>query len=166
MPPGLVSASSRYSYASASGNRLMTEVSAIAETKEKAYVSQLPAKARELVDFLGLPATLLLVKEYGGQTFPIPKGRRARGTARIAELGEAIGTEAAQKLCHTYGGEYLTVPTCKRPLQLLRDADMQARFDAMTSKEGGRSARCAANQLAKDFGVTSSTVWRALTRVS
>lgn len=144
----------------------MTEASTIAETKEKAYVSQLPAKARELVDFLGLPATLLLVKEYGGQTFMVPKGKRALGVARIAELAEVIGTEAAEKLCHTYGGEYLTVPTCKRPLQLLRDADMQSRFDAMTTSEGGLSARCAANQLAKEFGVTSGTVWRALKRAT
>ncbi|MCM2306220.1 MAG: hypothetical protein NDI91_01975 [Sulfuritalea sp.] len=142
----------------------MTEASTIAETKEKVYVSQLPAKARELVDFLGLPATLLLVKEYGGQTFMVPKGKRALGVARISELAEVIGTEAAEKLCHTYGGEYLTVPTCKRPLQALRDADMQSRFDAMTSAEGGLSARCATNQLAKDFGITSGTVWRALKR--
>ena len=142
----------------------MTGTSIAANNKEKAYVSQLPAKARELVDFLGLPATLLLVKEYGGQTFMIPKGQRALGVARIAELGEVIGTEAAQKLCHTYGGEYLCVPACKRPLQALRDADMQARFDAMTSKAGGQSARSAVNQIAKEFGVNSTTVWRALKR--
>lgn len=142
----------------------MTEACTIAETKETAYVSQLPAKARELVDFLGLPATLLLVKEYGGQTFMIPKGRRALGVARIAELGEIIGTEAAQKLCHTYGGEYLSVPACKRALLALRDADMQAHFDAMTSRAGGQSARNAANQLAKEFGLNVTTVWRALKR--
>jgi hypothetical protein len=144
----------------------MTGIGGTAEPKEKAYVSQLPAKARELVDFLGLPATLLLVKEYGGQTFMVPKGKRALGVARIAELAEVIGPAATEKLCHTYGGEYLTVPTCKRPLQLLRDADMQSRFDAITSKEGGLSARCAANQLAKDFGITSGTVWRALKRAT
>lgn len=142
----------------------MTGTSSATQTEEKNYVSQLPAKARELVDFLGLPATLLLVKEYGGQTFMIPKGRRALGVARIAEIGEAIGREAARKLCHTYGGEYLAVPACKRALMALRDADMQARFDAMTSKAGGQSARSAANQLAKEFGLNSGTVWRALKR--
>lgn len=144
----------------------MTGTSAATESQETAYVSQLPAKARELVEFLGLPVTLLLVKEYGGQTFMVPKGKRALGVARVAELAEVIGTEAAEKLCHTYGGEYLTVPTCKRPLQLLRDADMQSRFDAMTSPAGGLSARCAVNQIAKDFGLTSGTVWRALKRAT
>ncbi|MBL8478656.1 MAG: hypothetical protein JNK59_05050, partial [Sterolibacteriaceae bacterium] len=121
-------------------------------------------KARELVDFLGLPATLLLVKEYGGQTFMVPKGMRARGVARIAELREAIGAEAATKLCHTYGGEYLAIPACKRPLQLVRDADMATRFDAMTTGPDAQSARSAVNQIAKHFGVTSTTVWRALKR--
>lgn len=144
----------------------MTETSAITETKEKTYVSQLPVRARELVDFLGLAATLRLVQEYGGQTFMIPKGRRALGLARIAELREAIGPEAAEKLCHTYGGEYLTVPTCKRPLQLLRDADMQSRFDAMTTGPAAQSARNAVNQIAKHSGVTASTVWRALKRAT
>lgn len=126
--------------------------------------SQLPAKARELVDFIGLPATLLLVKEYGGQQIAIPKGKRARGVALIAEIADVIGLEAARKLAFNYGGEYLYVPACKQPLQVLRDADMQSRFDAMTSKAGGLSARCAANQIAKDFGVSSGTVWRAMKR--
>ncbi|MDP3512382.1 MAG: Mor transcription activator family protein [Sulfuritalea sp.] len=144
----------------------MTGTAPTAASDQRAYVSQLPAKARELVDFLGLPATLLLVKEYGGQTFMVPKGKRARGVARMAEMTEAIGQEAAEKLCHTYGGEYLAVPACKRPLQLLRDADMQSRFDALTSRLGGQSARNAVNQIAKDFGTNSSTVWRALKRVS
>lgn len=142
----------------------MTEASAIAESKEKAYIAQLPAKARELVDLLGLPVTLRLVKEYGGQTFMVPKGKRALGMARIAGLRETIGAEGAQKLAFNYGGEYLAVPACKRPLQLMRDADMAARFDAMTTGPAAQSARCAVNQIAKDFGLTSGTVWRALKR--
>ena len=142
----------------------MTEASAIAATKQRAYVSQLPAKARELVDFLGLPATLLLVKEYGGQVFMIPKGRRALGMARIAELREVIGTEAAEKLCHTYGGEYLTVPSCKAAMRAVRDAELQSRFDALLKE--GKGARAIANQLAAEFRLDCSSVWRISKRAA
>lgn len=124
----------------------------------------LTAKARELVDYIGLPATLRLVAEYGGQTLAIPKGTRERGQEIIAELGQAIGETAARKLAASYGGEYLYVPMCKPGLTALRDTELQARFDAMTSKAGGMTARTAVNRLVKEFGVTGSTVWRALKR--
>lgn len=126
--------------------------------------AHLPAKARELIDMIGLPATLRLIDEYGGQTFQVAKGRRAKGVAQLEELAAVIGPEAAKKLSHTYGGEYLSVPSCKRALLPSRDADLQARFDAMTST-GGLSARSAVNQLAKEFRITAATVWRALKRV-
>ncbi|MFA6312331.1 MAG: Mor transcription activator family protein [Sterolibacterium sp.] len=123
----------------------------------------LPPKARELIDTIGLPATLRLIDEYGGQTFQVPKGKRAKGVAKLEELAAVIGPKAAKILSHTYGGEYLAVPSCKRALLPRRDADLQARFDAMTST-GGLSARTAVNQLAKEFGLNATTVWQALKR--
>lgn len=134
------------------------------EHNAKQDTPRLTAKARELVDYIGLPATLRLVAEYGGQTLAIPKGTRERGRALIAELSRAIGDTAANKLAASYGGEYLAVPICKPALTALRDAELQSRFDAMTSAAGGQSARTAVNHLVKEFGVTGSTVWRALKR--
>lgn len=134
------------------------------EHNAKQDAPRLTAKARELVDYIGLPATLRLVAEYGGQTLAIPKGTRPRGRALIAELSRAIGGDAANKLAASYGGEYLAVPICKPALTALRDAELQSRFDGMTSAAGGLSARTAVNHLVKEFGITGSTVWRALKR--
>ncbi|MFA6312343.1 MAG: Mor transcription activator family protein [Sterolibacterium sp.] len=123
----------------------------------------LPAKARELIEMIGLPATLRLIDEYGGQTFQVPKGKRVKGVAKLEELAAVIGTEAVKKLSHAFGGEVIAVPSCKRALLGRRDADLQARFDTMTST-GGLSARSAVNWLAKEFRVNATTVWKTLKR--
>lgn len=141
----------------------MTETITTARNDE-VCISLFPAKGRELVDLIGLPATLLLIKEYGGQAIWISRGKQARGTASLAVIARVIGPEAAQKLAFNYGSECLAVPACRRALWALRDISMQARFDTLTSGAGSQSARCAVNQLAKEFDLDSSTVWRALKR--
>lgn len=127
-------------------------------------LAHLPRTARDLVDLIGLPATLRLVEEYGGQVFQVPKGRRVRGNKLLHELGEVIGADAAKKLSATHGGNYFSVPLCQRAIVAARDAQLQARFDALD--KAGHSSRAIANRLAKEFRITAGTVLRASKRSS
>lgn len=126
-------------------------------------LAHLPRTARDLVDLIGLPATLRLVESYGGKTIDVAKGKRARGVAQIQEIAEKIGAVAAKKLAGRYGGAPLPVPRCKRAVLAMRDAALQARFDELTAT-GGHSARRAVALLVDEFAIGDSAIWRALKR--
>ncbi|MDD5176779.1 MAG: Mor transcription activator family protein [Sterolibacterium sp.] len=130
----------------------------------KLSLDHLPATARELIDVMGLPATLRFIEAYRGQTLAIAKGKRLRGTAHLQEIAEKIGAVAAKALCRRYGGSYLSVPMCTAALRAMRDARLQARFDEITG--GGNSARHAVSVLVREFTLDGSTVWRVLKRPS
>lgn len=128
-------------------------------------VALLPPLARELVDLIGLPATLRLVEARGGRTIDLAKGKRARGQAQIQAIAECIGKIAADKLVKQYGGTPLRVPKCAAALRAAQDAQIQARFDMLTSS-AGLSARKAVAELVGEFGLVDRSIWRALKRPS
>lgn len=130
----------------------------------KISLDHLPRTARDLVDLIGLPATLTLIEARGGQVLTIPKRKRKQGEELFEQLVELVGPDAAAKICQRYGGEYLTIPSCKRAAHAVRDAELQARFDALLAE--GLGARAVANRLAGEFGLDVSTVWRASKRAA
>lgn len=127
-------------------------------------LAHLPRTARDLADLIGLPATLHLIEVRGGQSLTIPKRKRKAGHALFDELTDLVGAEGAEKLCQRYGGEYLTVPNCKRAAKAVGDAELQARFDALLKE--GKGARAIANQLAGEFRLDVTTVWRISKRAA
>lgn len=131
----------------------------------KLSLDHLPPLARDLVDLIGLPAMLRLVDAYGGKTIDLAKGKRTRGLMQHQEIAERIGAVATKKLVGRYGGAPLSVPNCKRAVLAMRDADLQARFDELTTA-GDYSARRAVMVLVDEFGIGDSAIWRALKRES
>lgn len=130
----------------------------------KLSLAHLPQTARDLVDLIGLPATLVLIERRPGQTLTIPKRKRKAGEELFEQLLDLVGEDAAQKIVGRYGGEYLTIPSCRRAACAVRDAELQARFDALLKE--GKGARAIANQLAGEFRLDVSTVWRISKRAA
>lgn len=124
--------------------------------------AHLPGTARELVELIGLPATLRLVEAWGGRCVQVAKGARPRGRRQRQDLAETIGKAAADRLAARYAGDILRIPNCKRALLAVRDAELQARFDALTA--AGRSARAAVTLMTGEFRLVESSIWRALKR--
>lgn len=125
-------------------------------------LAHLPPSARELIDVIGLQATLKLVEARGGRVLPIPKGKRRAGVAQLDELAEIVGLDAAKRLSRRYGGAPLSIPLCTSAVRAARDEALQARFDHLSAK---MSARAAVGQLVGEFGpISESTVWRILKR--
>lgn len=60
----------------------------------------------EIASVIGLPATLLLTRAFGGQTTRVPVNPK-RGTPLVL----MIGLPAAQRLAAQFRREYLSVPT-------------------------------------------------------
>lgn len=125
-------------------------------------LAHLPRTARDLIDLIGVAATLRLVDARAGQMIAVPKRLRVKGEAAFEVLAGVIGEDAAAALCERYGGEYLTVPSCKRAVLAVRDAELQVRFDGLLAE--GLTARAVANQLAATYGLDVTSVWRASKR--
>lgn len=130
----------------------------------KLSLAHLPRTARDLVDLIGLPATLILIEARGGQVITVPKRKRKAGEELFEDLADLVGAAAAGKIVGRYGGEYLTIPSCKRAAHAVRDAELQARFDALLAE--GLGSRAVANRLAAEFRLDVSTVWRASKRAA
>ena len=89
----------------------------------------LPATARELVEVIGIDATIDLVKMFGGDDLKIPEV--VNGTSRMWDiLVETVGPDAAAKLVHRYAGTPIYIPICRMALIAHRDRAIIQRFDA------------------------------------
>lgn len=89
----------------------------------------LPLTARELVEVIGIDATIDLVKMFGGDDLKIPEV--VNGTSRMWEiLAETVGPQAAEKLVQRYAGTPIYIPTCRLALITHRDRAIIQRFDA------------------------------------
>lgn len=89
----------------------------------------LPATARELVEVIGIDATIDLVKMFGGDDLKIPEV--VNGTSRMWEiLVETVGPDSAAKLVKRYAGTPIYIPTCRIALIAHRDRSIIQRFDA------------------------------------
>ena len=130
----------------------------------KLSLAHFPQTARDLVDLIGLVATLRLIEAAAGQVLTIPKGKRKKGMVLLDNLAAIVGEDAAEKIVGRYGGGYLTVPSCKRAALAVRDAELQARFDALL--KDGLGARAVANRIAGEFRLDVSTVWRISKRAA
>lgn len=89
----------------------------------------LPATAHELVEVIGIDATIDLVKMFGGDDLKIPWV--VNGASRMwGILVETVGPEAAPKLVQRYAGNVIYIPTCAVALRVHRDREIIRRFDA------------------------------------
>ena len=97
--------------------------------RDKNEVDALPATARELVEVMGLDATIDLVKTFGGDDLKIPEV--INGTSRMwAILVETVGAAAAAKLVERFAGTAIYVPMCQAALRDRRHREIQRRYDA------------------------------------
>jgi Mor family transcriptional regulator len=111
----------------------------------------LPSTAQELVEVIGINATIDLVKTFPGDDLKIPEV--VNGTSRMWEiLVETVGAEAAAKLVHRYGGTAIYVPVCQRALLVVRNRTIIERFDKGE----------AFDQLRRDFKMTRRHLFRVL----
>lgn len=106
---------------------------------------QLPVSMLRLIDVVGLPAVIALVREYGGTGVFIPLPENIHGTHRVAEL---IGLDNMRRLAELHGREYLEIPLCKQAMRAARNADIAAK-----ARNGWSQA-----EIARHYGLTLRAV--------
>ncbi len=114
----------------------------------KLTLDDLPESLRDVVELIGLAATLNLVEHFGGLiALYVP-----REIEPDHPIAAAIGITAARKLAVHYGTDCLrNIPLCVAGLRRIRDAEIRRRSP-------GESAA----SLAREFAITERHVWRIL----
>lgn len=116
----------------------------------------LPRSVRDVVDLVGFPAAMALVKAFGGTCVnKVPVHGSGRGGAIRDRLIELMGKEAAEKFIKTYSGERFAVARCEAALRAARDTEIIAKYDSDIS----------AATLAIEYGMTERNVRNILKRV-
>lgn len=121
----------------------------------------LPPLARELHGLIGIVPTLRLVEEMGGQQFPVSKNQRRQGAIRFERLVEVVGIGAAQLMTRHYGGCVISIPMCADALRELRDRELRADFDRITTEHTANHAVAVLN---RKYRLTERHIWRIVKR--
>jgi len=108
----------------------------------------LPSTALDIANLIGLPATLALVEEFGGNELRIPVDRNGKAAELCQRISNAIGEKAALSILETYGGDVLYIPCCTKTRRMLRDMEIVRTYDALILEGSGRNA---VSILAKKF---------------
>lgn len=102
----------------------------LAPLRQHRNMEDLPDAAHELIEVIGLQATIDLVRAHGGDEIPVPAV--VDGDSRAwAILEESVGHEAARKLVESrFKGTRVYVPMCSAALRAARDREIVRRIDA------------------------------------
>lgn len=102
-------------------------------------IEYLPESIQEMIDVIGLQATLLIVQERGGIRLCVP--------TKVSEsnwLTQLIGKEAMSKLVEYYCGEEVEIPRCASAIKAAQDQKIFEKLKAGVSQA----------KLAREFGYT------------
>ncbi len=132
------------------------------EKEFQAVQHLLPESVRNLIDVIGYEKAYLMVKYFGGTTFPFSKNRNSWGHIRHEMIAEVLDVTAADILKNHYGGECLYIPKCEAAMIEARDRVIRGIFDRETKST---SAITVANSLAQQFKLSDRHIWRILKAV-
>ncbi|MEX3688880.1 Mor transcription activator family protein [Paraburkholderia sp. BR14263] len=119
----------------------------------------LPDAIKVVIRLIGLPASVKLVEQLGGTTFPVSLRRSRLGEIRYEALSEVVGTDAADALTKHFGGDTLYIPMCKVALRELLHREIRSDFDSITREH---SALHTVAELAKKYRISDRQIWRIL----
>jgi hypothetical protein len=115
----------------------------------------LPTSLAHLIDLIGEPATVALMRAHGGLTYKVPATTRG---ARYRELADLVGEGAARALLDRYGGDIVYVAKLDGLDLERRNAIIRAAYDAR-SRAGERNL---VKRLAREHDLTERHVWSIL----
>jgi hypothetical protein len=99
----------------------------------------LPDSIQEMVNVVGLPATLKIVEERGGITLCVPTKVKADNW-----LTKLIGENAMKSLVKYYSGEEIEIPLCQAAIKAAQDEEIYQNIQKGISQA----------KLAREFGYT------------
>lgn len=112
-------------------------------------IEDLPESLQELVGLIGLPATMAIVKRWGGLRIKIPSHYHDDHA-----IVKVAGRTAMVKMVGAYAGCNLYIPRALRAINALRNIDIATRL------EGSESAA----MLALEYNLCERMIWKIVKR--
>lgn len=119
----------------------------------------LPTAIIEMVDVIGMDATMRLVEALGGADFDIPNGRKE--SYRLSVLKSILPETALEALIAVYGGARIYIPRCEAALRELRNQRFCAHVRTLMEEEH-LSQKAAVQKLIADYGITERWAYEIL----
>ena len=120
-------------------------------TTHNTQTSHLPESIQEIVDVIGLNATLLLVQERGGISMHVPT--KAKEENWIAKL---IGFDEMKKLVCVFAGETIHIARCAAAIK-------QAQHEEIFIKHIQRGI--SQSKLAREYGYDERSIQRLISKM-
>lgn len=115
---------------------------------ENVVIDDLPIVLRDMVGIIGLPATLTIVKHYGGVRLYVPRNMPPHHI-----LARLIGFEAASKLATEFGGQdHFDIPRAVSAIRAVRNTELAEKF------RKGKTLR----ELALEYAMTERGITKVL----
>lgn len=121
--------------------------------------AKLPKTAIELVNLIGFPAAMELIRALGGRTVTFPKGKRADWQSQREFIVEIVGEADATALAEYFDGVPVYIPRCAKALRAERNRRIISVYDVSIRQASGRAAVAA---IAENFGMTERNVYLIL----
>ena len=121
----------------------------VQDVREPRLTIKLPASLDEVEAVIGNPATLALIKSFGGTTVRLPAKRNISAANDIALV---IGVDALSQLVAALGGaRYVYLPRCAAGFREARDLEIIQ-----------RSKTESVDKLALQYGLCDRQIWTIL----
>lgn len=119
----------------------------------------LPRAIAEMVDVIGMDATIRLVEELGGADFDMPVG--SKDSYRLSVLKNILAEAEVDALLAVYGGARIYIPRCEAALRELRNQRFAVHVRVLMEQEG-LSQKAAVQKLIAGYGITERWAYEIL----
>lgn len=119
----------------------------------------LPQSIAEMVDVIGMDATIRLVEELGGADFDMPVG--SKDSYRLSVLKNILAEAEVDALLAVYGGARIYIPRCEAALRELRNQRFAVHVRVLMEQEG-LSQKAAVQKLIAGYGITERWAYEIL----
>lgn len=121
----------------------------------------LPESIRDMVDVIGLPATMQVVELLGGLSIKFPQ----RGVSlhpEVEMLRPQLGDKVLAQLADCFVGGTIYIPRCEAALRHIRNQRFVDEVAALT--EDGLSTTAAIMRLCPKYKISDRTAWKILSK--
>nr|WP_318382487.1 Mor transcription activator family protein [uncultured Enterobacter sp.] len=122
----------------------------------------LPPVVIELIELIGYRHVAILIKKFGGISFPVTQKTRTNGNRLADLLTQELPDDSVKLIIERFGGDVLYIPRCDAALRELRNRRFLNEY--RNTIASGESGRFALMHLCPRFGFSDRYAQRVIAK--